>query len=347
MNDQTGLSDKNVTLLVEELVALIEDIIYSKKLPETFPELVNKNERLRQIILDLLEMRRFLFAVSNGDLSVKYNLKGYMGGAIKTLQANLKHLTWQTQMIASGDLTQRVDFMGEFSIAFNQMVNKLDETMKSLKQKEAELMEINDMLTKEIQSRKLIESSLRESEKRYKSLSQIDSLTGIYNRRQFFLLAEKELKKAYRYKRPLSVLMLDLDFFKKINDTYGHAAGDKVLQMTAQIVTQNLRSVDIFGRYGGEEFVIMLPETNVTGALKVAERIRGHIEKTPFEIENNVIINITVSIGVCCEPSEKADMKMLDKIIDCADKALYRAKRLGRNRVCLYSMGEMGSGLES
>lgn len=336
MNDPVGSSDKNA-ILFEQLLIFLEGVIYSKNPPELFPELVNDNERLRQMLLNLLEMRRFFFAIANGDLSGIYNFMGYMGGTLKTLQANLKHLTWQTQMIASGDLTQRVDFMGDFSVAFNQMANKLDETMNSLKQKEAELMQINEALTKEIQMRKLMEKSLKESEKRYKGLSQTDSLTGIYNRRYFFLLAEKEVKKAYRYKRDLSVFMLDLDFFKKINDTYGHAAGDKVLQLTAKILTQNLRSVDIFGRYGGEEFVIMLPETNSIDALKVAERIRRYIETTSFEVDDNVIINITVSLGVCSEPVKGTDITNLNKLIDGADQALYRAKRSGRNRVCLYS----------
>lgn len=337
MDKQVDFTEKNISLLIEQLLTFLEGVIYSKNPPQILPALAKDNERLNQILSDLLEIRRFFFAIANGDLDIKMNIKGYMGGTLKTLQANLRHLTWQTQMIASGDFSQRVDFMGDFSIAFNQMVTNLDNAMKALKQKEIELLQINEALTNEIQMRKLMEKELKESEKRYKELSQIDSLTGIYNRRQFFILAEKEVKKAFRYKRPLSVLMLDLDYFKKINDTYGHAVGDKVLQLTAKTVTQNLRSVDIFGRYGGEEFAIILPETNRLDALKVAERIRGNIEKTPFEVGDNVIINITVSLGICSEPVKKDDIATLNKLIDWADQALYDAKKSGRNRVCLYS----------
>ncbi|MCX7914201.1 MAG: GGDEF domain-containing protein, partial [Thermodesulfovibrionales bacterium] len=162
-------------------------------------------------------------------------------------------------------------------------------------------------------------------------------LTGIYNRRQFFILANMEFKKALRYGRDISILMLDLDFFKRINDTYGHAIGDRVLQLTAKIIKENLRSVDIFARYGGEEFVIVLPETNLTGALQVAERIRSNIEKTPLTVNDKVEINITISIGLCSETVKKSESTSIEKIIEKADQSLYEAKRLGRNRVCIYS----------
>jgi diguanylate cyclase (GGDEF)-like protein/PAS domain S-box-containing protein len=175
-----------------------------------------------------------------------------------------------------------------------------------------------------------------------------DSLTNLFNRRHFMDLARREFERARRYKTPLSIIMLDIDFFKKINDTYGHLVGDQVLQTTAYICRKNLRTVDIMGRYGGEEFVIMLPETPLTRppdqkiatrdliplpAQIVAERLRKTIAQESFEIGENSI-KITISLGVA--EFNTSDFS-IENVIDHADQALLKAKNAGRNNVVIWN----------
>jgi diguanylate cyclase (GGDEF)-like protein len=233
--------------------------------------------------------------------------------------------------------------MGEFSEAFNTMVIQLDESLQKIKEKEAELTDINKELRQEIELRKTTEESLRQSEELYRQLAITDPLTGIFNRRHFYQLANSELQRTCRYCRPLAVMMIDIDYFKRVNDTYGHGIGDQVLQALAGLVRTALRTIDIFARYGGEEFIVLLPETNPRTVKPIAERLCRKIDETPLPIELNHI-NITISVGASAFdpaaqllPSSKTGT--LDKLIDLADKALYEAKRAGRNRVCISNAG--------
>ncbi|MUH01409.1 diguanylate cyclase [Scytonema sp. UIC 10036] len=160
-------------------------------------------------------------------------------------------------------------------------------------------------------------------------LATIDPLTQVFNRRHLFALAEQELNRSQRYSSIFSVLILDIDHFKQINDIYGHAVGDRVLTSMAQTVLNCLRTVDFFGRFGGEEFVAFLPERDIDVAITVAERIRENLEKTAILVQEQQIF-ITVSIGVA---SYNLADETVDVIIQRADKALYHAKNQGRNRV--------------
>ena len=157
-----------------------------------------------------------------------------------------------------------------------------------------------------------------------------DPLTGIYNRRHFFTLAEASFQQARRYHNPLSILMIDLDHFKNVNDTYGHAAGDQVLQAFAGHLMKTMRTADICGRYGGEEFVILMPETSCGSAALSADRIREWISEHPIIVDHHHI-NLTVSIGVA--ELDIAIDHQVDTLINRADEALYNAKRQGRNIV--------------
>jgi diguanylate cyclase (GGDEF)-like protein len=284
-------------------------------------------------------MRRFVIAIVEGDLSLPLRHKGFFFGTLKALQANLKHLTWQTQMIAQGDFSQRVDFMGDFSQAFNTMVNTLDETMRSLREKEIELKKINDSLLQEIAVRKATETALKESEEQYRLLSITDSLTGLFTRRHLFKLAEEELIRCRRYHHSMSVIIFDIDFFKKINDTYGHGVGDQVLKEIAVMAKDSLRQVDVLGRYGGEEFLIVLPETEPAKSEVVAQRLCDKIASTPVRVDGENIA-ITASFGISGFISGKLNglptREVLEEIIKEADHALYQAKRLGRNRVATF-----------
>ena len=167
-----------------------------------------------------------------------------------------------------------------------------------------------------------------EMEKELQVLATTDGLTGLLNRHTWMRAAEKELRRAARYKLPFSVVMLDIDDFKTVNDTWGHLAGDKVLRKIGKILLQECRSVDIPGRYGGEEFVVLLPHTDIEGAVKLAERLRERIEAEDMGIPKSV----TATFGVSSYNPEKPD-ENLDQILLRADKALYRGKKMGKNRV--------------
>jgi diguanylate cyclase (GGDEF)-like protein len=181
-------------------------------------------------------------------------------------------------------------------------------------------------------TRDQLKTALEEQKKlsqKLEKLATIDSLTEIPNRRYFLDLANKELQRTQRYGQEFSLLMLDLDYFKNVNDTYGHAAGDEVLIQMTKTTTNCLRNVDIFGRLGGEEFAILLPQTCKQQAEYVAERIRKNVAETSVETPD-ALITITLSIGITIY--QKEDQKIED-ILKRADQALYEAKAQGRNRV--------------
>lgn len=159
-----------------------------------------------------------------------------------------------------------------------------------------------------------------------------DPLTGVFNRRHLLELAEQEFNRVSRYGSPLSVLMIDADYFKQVNDNYGHAVGDETLKAIAQLTQNLLRKVDCFGRIGGEEFLAFLPETQISQAIKVAERICKSIGSFRIKIDQQNI-QITVSIGVA---TYEAPDRKIDDILKRADEALYEAKRRGRNQVVVY-----------
>ena len=169
----------------------------------------------------------------------------------------------------------------------------------------------------------------KEAERKLQEMAMLDGLTGIFNRRYFLELSEQEFKRCRRYHRPLSLIMFDIDHFKQVNDTYGHDAGDTVLQAVTQTGRSILREADIFGRIGGEEFAIILPETNLVSGRHVADRLRCAISNLKIHA-HETLIHITSSMGVAGINHEIHSIEML---LRCADQALYRAKNAGRNRV--------------
>jgi len=158
-----------------------------------------------------------------------------------------------------------------------------------------------------------------------------DQLTGLLTKESLYLALDVELKRCLRYTVPLAVLMMDLDYFKAINDTHGHLMGSHVLSEVGRLIAHSIRGVDVAGRYGGEEFVAYLPEADGAGAMQVSERIRGNIEACHFALEGKVA-RATISIGVSLFPAHGRDLRTL---VARADRALYRAKEEGRNRICL------------
>ena len=179
---------------------------------------------------------------------------------------------------------------------------------------------------RDITARKLAEEKLEK-------LSQTDPLTGLANRRHFMALAEHELSRAIRYGGELSVLMMDIDHFKTVNDTYGHQTGDLVLQKLSRLCQEALRAIDVIGRFGGEEFAILLPQTDRMQAQEVAERLRKIIADAETPLESGLPLRFSVSLGVTTLVGKSTNV---DTLLDQADKALFEAKHQGRNRVCVY-----------
>jgi diguanylate cyclase (GGDEF)-like protein len=261
------------------------------------PAGLDGNAELEGLLDELADLYRFTLAVSQGNLEQPLSARGSMAGSLKTLDAALRHLTWQTQRVAAGDFTQRVDFMGEFSEAFNGMVVALDEARTELK----------------VQALKLEE------------LATTDALTGAYNRRKFNDLTLFEIERVRRYGHPLSLLILDIDHFKRVNDRHGHEAGDQVLVVLAGIIRAGIRATDRLARWGGEEFVVLSPDVTLERGVELAERLRAALAVH----EHPSVGKVTASFGVAQHrPGETSD-----QLFARADEALYRAKEGGRDRV--------------
>jgi len=355
---------------------------------------------------ELSSLRTHLTHICKGDLSRPIQERGPLSGCLKSLQARLRHLTWQVQMVASGDFSQRVEFLGEFSKAFNQMTDALARAKADLERSEARyrllaehaadvivtldregrfvyvspsafdlLGYTPDELTgrplsdvtpiqgcplpgtvvemtllrkdgsprwaevstaalpedagdgavrvcvfRDVSERKRLESDL-------KQLATTDGLTGAYNRRFFVELCHQELLQAGRRFRPTSLLLMDIDHFKRINDRFGHSAGDDVLRQVVEIGRKALRSEDVIGRIGGDEFAVLLPSTTLEQAAKVAERLRSTYERLEVPSPSGNV-RFTVSCGVA---EWKPHFRTVEELLQRADCALYQAKNEGRN----------------
>jgi diguanylate cyclase (GGDEF)-like protein/PAS domain S-box-containing protein len=186
------------------------------------------------------------------------------------------------------------------------------------------------LIYKDITERKRSEELIKDSERMYQELSIKDSLTKLYNNRHFHELLKSEIARTNRYNHPLTLLMMDIDNFKKYNDTYGHVEGDAVLSRFAEVVLRHIRETDRACRYGGEEFVIILPETVGDNGVIIAERIRHKFKKEVFSPKENAAEHITVSIGVAQYIKEED----IHEFIKRADKRMYKAKQKGKDQVC-------------
>lgn len=179
----------------------------------------------------------------------------------------------------------------------------------------------------------IYQSKLEETTEKLREMSNQDGLTKLFNRRYIEEVLSKEFGRARRYKHPFSVILTDIDFFKKVNDNYGHLAGDEVLRVVSRRLEDALRDTDILGRYGGEEFLIALPETDIEGAVVVAERLREAITAEPIEAEGETL-SVSISLGV----TELLDTTMAyAQLLAEADLGLYKSKENGRNCTTRYT----------
>jgi diguanylate cyclase (GGDEF)-like protein/PAS domain S-box-containing protein len=193
-------------------------------------------------------------------------------------------------------------------------------------------------IARDITKRKQAEQMLKEVNlalqatlEREKQLARTDPLTGINNRRRLFEIAEHEFEIAARYQQPLAVMMYDIDHFKSINDTFTHAVGDLILQRITQIVCNELRSADVIGRYGGEEFIVILPMTNAQQAFLLAERIRTNVAALRMDTAKGKAA-ATLSIGIVETDGGRSSAETVEDVFRRADEAMYAAKQAGRNR---------------
>jgi two-component system, cell cycle response regulator len=299
MKQNRGVFPDSVTKALEQLLAggLPEEIRLEGGEHEQIRALVETVNRLTR---EHTESRNFLLALSEGRLDVDPPRRNHLISHFKQLHANLRHLTWQTQQITKGDLNQRVDFLGAFSTSFNAMIDSLRE-------------------------KKVLEEQLKEANERLARQATTDALTGIANRAKFNEALGVEFSRVRRYGFPLTVVLFDIDHFKRVNDTFGHTIGDVVLKELAQRVSTGLRQEDMVARWGGEEFVVLLSHADLENGAVVAERLRNKVALDPFTTAGPV----TCSFGVAQFQTEDDGKTLLER----ADKALYRAKENGRNRV--------------
>lgn len=237
------------------------------------------------------------------------------------------------------------DELGELAQSFNTMLAKITDLDAQKIEAERELIIAQESLKykEELEEKaKVIESTNQKLEaslqdlsvlyEKVKELSITDELTGIYNRRHFQNVLHMEWKRASRFRRPLSLLMLDVDYFKKFNDTFGHVKGDEALKFLTGVLSEHIREVDTLARFGGEEFVLLLPDTSLSDACLVGEKLKNLIhEQTTCPIEKGGLgYALNVSVGISSFPEEAATE---EEILNTADIALYRAKAMGRDQV--------------
>lgn len=306
-------------------------------LPESLSEPIRHHHRLspappsRQVAVDLLFLADRIASLYHGfhsaerALQIKdflaehYGQTGESSDELIDMVANRAQEMLAVYEIDSGGLKpysqllqEANDELGRLNLSYEQLVMELKQAQARTERLAAELGEANARL-RELVSR--------------------DGLTGLYNHRHFQEMLRKEIGEAARYGRELTLVLFDVDFFKRVNDQHGHPAGDAVLKRIADHVAETVRTSDLVARYGGEEFAIILPETEARDAVVLAERIRRGIEALETPLGNNQApLRVTVSLGLCSFRDGQSEYAQ-GELIEAADKALYAAKHAGRNRL--------------
>ncbi|MCL2544798.1 MAG: GGDEF domain-containing protein [Clostridia bacterium] len=297
--DNTSQTSEALPLLLAYLFDLLIKSAPSEE--PALPQAVKDDPKYQAILSQIKDIRALSASLRNGELEHTVSSRGFVVSNIKTVQTNMRQLAWQAKQITEGDYPQKVEFLGEFSETFSEMTQRLLDTT-------AQLI----------------------------SLANVDTLTKVANRLAMNRFLAFAFAEAQKNQTDLCVLMLDIDHFKKVNDTFGHSAGDQVLVEVAQRIQSQTRQSDFLARYGGEEFVVVLPETSMEIAHRVCERIIKCVRGTPVVCEDGGNISVTVSIGVSHLFPEDAESS---QILSRSDVALYEAKRSGRNRWCEYKPG--------
>jgi len=250
---------------------------------------------------------------------------------------------------ASADATRSIVLTPEISLELDEtmgalpraIVREIASLVRFANDRDARVRDLNERLAN-------LESANLDLLMKNSALSEIsarDSLTGLYNRWYVMEKIDSEMNRSVRHGCPVSLIMMDIDHFKRVNDSFGHSAGDRVLRSVGQVLRDSCRVYDVPGRYGGEEFCIVLPETKVGNTTVVAERIRERLEASRFDVGDDSVV-VTASIGIAGIESVEAEGSLSPAIlIDRADQALYSAKHHGRNRVEMWNVAMHGAEL--
>ena len=249
---------------------------------------------------------------------------------------------WMMPGLDGPELVHKIRTSGQKSYTYIIMLTAMDDKDNIVLGLESGA---DEYLTKPFNSRELIarvasgmrilrlEEELMQARIQMEALAMHDGLTGLLNRRAIEEYAEAEFNMAGRKKQAMSVILLDIDHFKNVIDRFGHKFGDVVLRQVAQTLKEDLRNYDRVGRWGGEEFLLILPGTELKDAVTVAERLRSKTAAVQTSLENGETFSIHISLGTACTTGQ---FQSLAKLIDAADQALYQAKQSGRNRVCVF-----------
>ena len=300
--------------------------------PRCFEGLSTRFPELAFLVAYMECLQSGLTALCRGAISTPVGLDGYTGTLLRELQASLNQVMTHAQFITSGDFSPAAGNMGEVSTSFNNMGKALQLAFARLEQQKDDLAALSTNLRREIEARAAVEQDLRREQLRLHKLASTDPLTDVANRRHFFQLAGREMERSRRSRCPVSLAMLDVDHFKDVNDTYGHVVGDEVLRTLATIITHTLRPYDLVGRYGGDEFIFLFPETPREVAHTILERLRNAVEKKTIAVGEKTL-SITTSIGLTRVDTSCKGSEPLDEAILRADNALYMAKEHTRNCV--------------
>ncbi|MDR1128263.1 MAG: GGDEF domain-containing protein [Treponema sp.] len=304
---------------------------------------------LREAHRGLGEVREALRSLARGDLPLEISAGGSVAGSLNTLRSRLGELARRMRMAGNGDFSRLGDLgdcPGEIFAAFDSMALGLDAMLCDLRKKEEILLIMTRDLQNEVSLRTSAVEALQQSELRFRHLASHDSLTGILNRRSFMERTSHELQFVGQKSILNCIAIMDIDHFKRFNDSYGHVNGDEVLKHVVKIVSEGLRKHDFLGRYGGEEFVFFLGNADLETGVKVAERLRKALESSPVEIESGPV-RITASFGIApvvnseipAQAEDRENTDFIRMVIDRADHAMYKAKRTGRNKVVAYEPG--------
>ncbi|MCL2889625.1 MAG: GGDEF domain-containing protein, partial [Eggerthellaceae bacterium] len=251
--DESGSAAAESGFTTEEVLQVLSRFLcdYRPAVPDELEKTCEQYPILREIIEIVVDLRLLASALSRGEFHEIVPSRGYVISNLKALQSNLRHLVWQMEQLSQGDFSQRIDFLGNVSESFNAMCDRLY----------------------------LQNSVLQE-------MAQYDGLTKLANRQYLSIYLDGLFAAARSSEKTFSVLMVDIDFFKKVNDTYGHDVGDVVLKTVGEYLTHIFRSTDFVARYGGEEFMVVLPDQQLETATMISERVLEHFQKSSITIND-------------------------------------------------------------
>jgi diguanylate cyclase (GGDEF)-like protein len=276
-----------------------------------------ENVELAELHDDIWALREILRAFANDDFSVDVKRSGVVFDNLRTLQEHINSIFILMQLVEQGNFSQQYPLTNSFAVAFNRMMSQFDSTLSSMKDGERALQE-------------------RESHLKY--LADHDPLTGLMNRRAFMERVLGALRMAALKGVSCGIMMIDIDFFKKFNDTYGHLAGDEALKHVAEVIGRAMRTDDFLGRYGGEEFMFFFYKADKKTGVAIAERLRRTLVNSPVPLDVGTV-SLAASFGLAMASDVEAtviDEKFIEKLIKNADIALYQAKNTGRNKVVAF-----------